>query len=68
MKSFLHSRVTISEEDQQAAMHWWNSLQGGKKRYLKKECKLTNREAIFRYWIATQKNYAFTIPVEGVIK
>lgn len=47
---------TLSNEDNQQALSWWNSLPGGKKRYLKEHTKLNNPQAIVRYWLARVKN------------
>lgn len=45
----------IDQADLQAAKSWWNSLLGGKKRYLKEHSKLTNDDKIVRYWLANVK-------------
>lgn len=45
----------ISEEDRSAAASWWNSLPGGKKRYLKEHSRLSSEEKIQRYWLAHVK-------------
>lgn len=46
----------IDQADINAAKSWWNSLLGGKKRYLKEHSKLTNDEKVIRFWLANVKN------------
>lgn len=54
--SFIHAKKPIQEADQKAAISWWNSLAGGKKRYLKEHIRLTTPIAIGRYWLCNIKN------------
>ena len=44
-----------SEADKKAAISWWNSLPGGKKRYYKEHSRLGTPERITRYWLANIK-------------
>ena len=46
----------IDQADINAAKSWWNSLLGGKKRYLKEHSELTNDEKVIRFWLANVKN------------
>ena len=46
----------FNPEDKKAAMSWWNSLLGGKKRYLKEHSKLTTEDKITRFWLAQVKS------------
>ena len=45
----------VNQADQKQALSWWNSLPGGKKRYLKEHTKLGTPEKIIRYWLANIK-------------
>mgnify|MGYP003490439625 FL=1 len=47
--------IYLNPEDKKAAMSWWNSLLGGKKRYLKEHSKLTTEDKIVRFWLASIK-------------
>ena len=42
----------VNQADQEQALSWWNSLPGGKKRYLKEHTKLGTPDKIVRYWLA----------------
>ena len=48
-------KAIMDADNKASALSWWNSLPGGKKRYLKEHTKLTTPELITRFWLANIK-------------
>lgn len=49
------SKAIMDADNKASALSWWNSLPGGKKRYLKEHTRLTTPELITRFWLANIK-------------